>query len=90
MNRIRRDRIKEYIEQNKVVTIREIQELFPEVSLMTIHRDLDALEADHDYLTAGGVFPEELLKNWIVSKRAECRQMSAIPHPVEFEKYYNL
>jgi DeoR/GlpR family transcriptional regulator of sugar metabolism len=46
MNRIRRDRIKEYIEQNKVVTIREIQKLFPEVSLMTIHRDLDALEAD--------------------------------------------
>ena len=51
---------------------------------------LDALEADHDYLTAGGVFPEELLKNWIASKRAECRQMAAIPHPVEFEKYYNL
>lgn len=46
MNRIRRDRIKDYIELKKVVSIREIQELFPEVSLMTIHRDLDALEAD--------------------------------------------
>lgn len=46
MNRIRRDRIKDYIELKKVVTIREIQKLFPEVSLMTIHRDLDALEAD--------------------------------------------
>ena len=56
----------------------------------SLEEALDALEADHDYLTAGGVFPEELLKNWIVSKRAECRQMSAIPHPVEFEKYYNL
>ena len=51
---------------------------------------LDALEADHDYLTAGGVFPEELLKNFIKSKREECRQMAAIPHPAEFEKYYNL
>ncbi|MBQ8506165.1 MAG: type I glutamate--ammonia ligase, partial [Clostridia bacterium] len=26
---------------------------------------LDALEADHDYLTAGGVFPEELIANFI-------------------------
>ena len=45
MNRIRQDRIKEYIEEKNVVTIKELQVLFPEVSLMTIHRDLDALEA---------------------------------------------
>ena len=45
MNRIRQDQIKEYIEEKNVVTIRELQELFPNVSLMTIHRDLDALEA---------------------------------------------
>ena len=51
---------------------------------------LDALEADHDYLTAGGVFPEELIKNFIKGKRAECSEMSKIPHPAEFDKYYNL
>ena len=51
---------------------------------------LDALEADHDYLTKGGVFPESLLKNFIKTKRAECLEISKIPHPVEFEKYYNL
>ena len=34
----------DYIEQNNVVTIKQLQSLFPEVSLMTIHRDLDALE----------------------------------------------
>lgn len=51
---------------------------------------LDALEADHDYLTAGGVFPEELLKNFIKTKREEVRQLNTIPHPAEFEKYYNL
>ena len=44
MNRIRQDRIKEYIEEKNVVTIKELQDLFPDVSLMTIHRDLDALE----------------------------------------------
>ena len=51
---------------------------------------LDALEADHDYLTAGGVFPEELINNFIKAKREEVRQLNAIPHPAEFEKYYNL
>ena len=51
---------------------------------------LDALEKDHDYLTAGNVFPQELLDNFVASKRAECRQLSAIPHPAEFDKYYNV
>ena len=51
---------------------------------------LDALERDHDYLTAGGVFPEELIKNFIKIKREECREMSKIPHPAEFDRYYNL
>ena len=56
----------------------------------SLEQALDALEADHDYLTAGGVFPEELLKNLIKTKRAECARMNAIPHPAEFEQYYNL
>lgn len=51
---------------------------------------LDALEADHDYLTAGGVFPEALLQNFVKSKREECHQIASIPHPAEFEKYYNI
>ena len=51
---------------------------------------LDALEADHDYLTAGGVFPQELIDNFIKNKRKECRDLAAVPNPAEFEKYYNL
>ena len=51
---------------------------------------LDALEADNDYLTAGGVFPKELIANFIKNKRAECAEMSKIPHPAEFDRYYNL
>ncbi len=51
---------------------------------------LDALEADNDYLTAGGVFPKELLTKFIATKRAECAELSKIPHPAEFDKYYNL
>ena len=51
---------------------------------------LDAWEADHDYLTAGGVFPEHLIKNYIATKRKECFEMSKIPNPAEFDKYFNL
>ena len=51
---------------------------------------LNALEADHDYLTANGVFPEELISSFIKTKRAECAQMAAIPHPAEYDKYFNL
>ena len=56
----------------------------------SLEQALDALEQDHDYLTAGEVFPEELIRNFIRRKRAECLELSQIPHPAEFEKYYNL
>lgn len=51
---------------------------------------LDALEADHEYLTAGGVFPERLIEVWIKRKREEAKRVSQIPHPAEFELYYDL
>ncbi|MBR4409954.1 MAG: type I glutamate--ammonia ligase [Firmicutes bacterium] len=51
---------------------------------------LDALEADHAFLTEGGVFPEELIKNFIALKRKECSELSKIPHPAEFDRYFNL
>ena len=43
MNNIRLNKIRTYIEKKNVVTIKELQELCPDVSLMTIHRDLDTL-----------------------------------------------
>ncbi len=51
---------------------------------------LDALEADYEYLTKGGVFPEALLKLWIKNKRAEAKKINQIPHPAEFGYYYDL
>ena len=56
----------------------------------TLDAALDALEAVHDYLTAGGVFPEQLIKNFIANKRKECFELSKIPHPAEFDRYFNL
>lgn len=51
---------------------------------------LDALEADHDYLTKGGVFPEVLLDLWIKNKRQESQAINSIPHPAELKYYYDL
>lgn len=46
MNALRREKIREFLRENGAATIRELSTEFPEVSLMTIHRDLDALEQE--------------------------------------------
>lgn len=51
---------------------------------------LDALEADHEYLNRGGVFPQVLLDTWIKNKRAEADKINKIPHPAEIEYYFDL
>ncbi len=51
---------------------------------------LDALEKDHDYLTAGGVFPQRLIDIWIAKKRSEAKKINQIPHPAEFAAYFDL
>lgn len=46
MYSIRREKLREYLRENGTVTIRELCAAFPDVSTMTIHRDLDALEEE--------------------------------------------
>lgn len=56
----------------------------------TLDEALDALEADQDYLKAGGVFPQRLIDVWIRRKRAESAEINRIPSPAEFKYYYDL
>ncbi|MBW8173560.1 type I glutamate--ammonia ligase [Ornithinimicrobium sp. Arc0846-15] len=52
---------------------------------------LDALEADHAYLTEGDVFTEDLIAAWIEYKRTnEVDPIRLRPHPHEFELYFDL
>lgn len=56
----------------------------------SLEEALNALEADHAYLTRGGVFPERLIDVWLQRKRAELREIGQIPTPAEFQFYYDL
>ena len=52
---------------------------------------LAALEADNDYLQAGGVFPADLIETWVEYKRTnEVDPIRLRPHPHEFELYYDI
>ncbi len=50
---------------------------------------LAALDKDRDFLLAGGVFTNEQIDAYIALKTAEVERYEQIPHPVEFEMYYN-
>ncbi len=51
---------------------------------------IEELKADHDYLTAGGVFPERLLDQLTARYKAASSKISKLPHPMEFAMYYDL
>ncbi len=52
---------------------------------------LRALEDDHDFLLAGGVFSEELLQDWIEHKmEAEYKPVHSRPHPYEMKLYFDV
>jgi len=57
----------------------------------SLEESLDALEADHEFLLVGGVFTEELIRDWIAYKRIhEVDAIRLRPHPWEFKLYYDL
>ena len=52
---------------------------------------LDALEADSDFLKAGGVFTDDLIDTWVSYKRiSEIDEIRLRPHPWEFMLYYDI
>eukprot|EP00919_Chromeraceae_sp_WS-2016_P075555 GHVR01178723.1.p1 GENE.GHVR01178723.1~~GHVR01178723.1.p1 ORF type:complete len:324 (+),score=66.51 GHVR01178723.1:633-1604(+) len=49
---------------------------------------LCALENDMDYLLEGGVFTRDFILAYIKFKRSELHSVESVPHPKEFELYY--
>jgi glutamine synthetase len=57
----------------------------------SLEEALEALEADHQYLYAGGVFTPDLIETWLSYKRtAEIDEVRLRPHPWEFMLYYDI
>jgi glutamine synthetase len=57
----------------------------------SLEEALDALEADNGFLTAGGVFTDDLIETWVDYKRSsEIDPVRLRPHPWEFQLYYDI
>jgi len=57
----------------------------------SLEEALAALEADQDYLLAGGVFTPDLIETWLTFKRLrEIDEVRLRPHPWEFYLYYDI
>jgi glutamine synthetase len=89
------DGIKNQIDPGEPLDV-DIYELSPEELAKvpstpgSLAEALEALKADHAFLTAGGVFSEELISTWIEYKLSnEVIPMSLRPHPHEFALYYD-
>lgn len=50
---------------------------------------LDSLDADRGFLTAGGVFTDDMINAFIKLKSEEVTRVQMTTHPVEFDLYYS-
>jgi len=51
---------------------------------------LDALDADRDFLKAGGVMGDDMIDAYIALKTEEVQRLRLATHPLEFEMYYSV
>ncbi|MGP7961145.1 type I glutamate--ammonia ligase [Sanguibacter sp. A247] len=89
------DGIKNRIEPPEPID-KDLYELPPEEHALiqqvpaSLEEALQALEADQDFLTVGGVFTPDLIETWIDYKRThELAPVQLRPTPHEFELYYD-
>lgn len=75
---------------------KDIYDLPPEEEKMlpTVAHGLDvaleALAADRDFLTAGGVMGNDMIDAYIALKMEEVNRLRLEPHPCEFDMYYSI
>ncbi len=67
----------------------EEEQAIPQVCF-SLECALLALDADREFLTAGGVFTDDLIDGYIALKEADIMQLRMTTHPVEFDMYYSL
>ena len=55
----------------------------------SLEQALEALAADHEFLTAGGVFSEDLITSYIALKHEEVVRTQMAVTPEEYDMYYS-
>ncbi|WP_019995248.1 type I glutamate--ammonia ligase [Aureimonas ureilytica] len=56
----------------------------------SLREALESLDADRDFLKAGGVFDDDQIDAFIELKMTEVLRFEMTPHPVEFDMYYSI
>ncbi|WP_045855864.1 glutamate--ammonia ligase [Teredinibacter purpureus] len=56
----------------------------------SLREALECLAADHEFLTAGGVFTDDMIEAYIDLKMEEVHRVEHTTHPVEFDLYYSV
>ena len=56
----------------------------------SLREALDSLDADRDFLKAGGVFDDDQIDAYMALKWDENARYEMTPHPVEFDLYYSV
>ena len=56
----------------------------------SLEEALNALKADHEFLTAGDVFSTDLIQGYLDLKMEEVTRLRMTTHPIEFDMYYSL
>ncbi len=56
----------------------------------SLEQALEALDNDREFLTAGGVFSDDMIDAYMELKMEEVNRFRMATHPVEFDMYYSL
>ncbi|TFF20762.1 type I glutamate--ammonia ligase [Jiella endophytica] len=56
----------------------------------SLREAMESLDADRDFLKAGGVFDDDQIDAFIDLKMAEVLRYEMTPHPIEFDMYYSV
>ena len=56
----------------------------------SLREALDCLRDDHEFLTRGGVFTDDMIEAYIDLKMEEVERVEQTTHPVEFDMYYSV
>ncbi len=56
----------------------------------SLQQALQYLDADREFLTAGGVFSDDFIDSYIALKTKDVERVNVAVHPLEFELYYSV